>query len=324
MKHNKATIAALGLAAAVAAYFLFRKKANAGALPGAGVVPSPPVPVVSVPEITLTSEAVANAETLPLPGRTSETTIETRTSQLVPDAQAAIAEWVRTASQSAASRLSALSPTAFATEKVTSVPNFTATDLSTALSRGASTAAAPVTTLSQDTADQKKRREAYRGVIKAAADLLTKSGVSGSGCGILDAGRALALDPFGVSIERMAGVVDTIEQKVSQPISIERKDATYRSIAAMTDPIAICFALTVQLSKAATDVANANAQVTANPTTTASLIGRRIATALKVSCEGASSPTAATSSGINTFDAGKVASVSSSLTTQPTLKTGYL
>jgi hypothetical protein len=321
MKHNKATIAALGLAAAIAAYFLFRKKANAGELAGAGVVPGPSDPVVSVPEITLTSEVVADAATVALPGRTSQSTIEASNSAIVFDPQAAIADWISRSSQSAARLVSAVSPTDAAAAKVAA---FTPTELQAALTRGVTTAAAPVATLSQDTADQKKRREAYRGVIKAAADLLTKSGVSGSGCGILDAGRALALDPFGVSIERMAGVVDTIEQKVSQPISVERKDATYRSIAAMTDPIAICFALTVQLSKAATDVASANAQVTANPTTTASLIGRRIATALKVSCQGATSPTAATSSGVVTFDAGKIATSTSSLSPSPTLKTGYL
>lgn len=311
MKGNKWTIAAVGLAAALAAYFLMRKKAQAAALPSGSEPATTPEAVVEVPEITLTSEAVADATPTPPPGRTSQSTIEQ--TQQPYDGQAVIDSYLRAKTQSATRDL--------ATEQVKATAQ---SELQSALARGGSSAAAPVNLLSKDTADLKKRREAYRGVIKAAADLLQKAGVSGSGCGILDAARALALDPFGVPVERMAGVLDTIEQKVSKEISQTRKDATFRTISAMTDPIAICFALTVQISSAAADVAKANARVTANPATTANLVGRRIADALKVACQGATQARASAASASVTFDAGKAASTVTTPFAQPSLKIGTI
>jgi hypothetical protein len=311
VKTSKVTIAAIGFAAAIAAYFMFRKKAQAGALPAGDPLISPPVPEVTVPELTLTSEAVAEAATIALPGRTSESTIEAANKPY--DGQAAIDAYLReraaSATRDASKTQMVVTPQATLTEALAKVGS----------------AASPVTNLlSADTNAVKARREAYRGVIRAAADLLQKAGVTGSGCGILDASRALSLDPFGMAVDKMAGVVDTIEQKVSKVISTERKDATYATISAMSDPIAICFALTVQLTTASADVVRANTQGTATPSSTVSLVGRRIADALKVSCQAATAPSASTSIPVATFDAGKVASTTSSFTPKPTLKTGFL
>lgn len=313
MKTSKVTIAAIGLAAAIAAYFMFRKKAQAGALPALDALISPPVPEVTVPELTLTSEAVAEAATIALPGRTSESTIESTNKPY--DGQAAIDAYLRDRTKSATLDAS--------TVQLKVTPQSTLTQ---ALARGGS-AATPVTNLlSTDTNALKARREAYRGVIRAAATLLEKSGVTGSGCGILDANRALTLDPFGMAVDSMAGVVDTIEQKVSREISRVRVDASYASISAMSDPIAICFALTTQITSATADVTKANTQGTATPSSLAVVasVGRRIADALKVSCQGATTPSASTSIPVVTFDAGKVAATASSFTPKPTLKTGFL
>lgn len=312
MKTSKVTIAAIGVAAAIAAYFMFRKKAQAGALPAGAASTDLPVPEVTVPELTLTSEAVADAATIALPGRTSESSIESANKPY--DGQAAIDAYLRDRTRSATLDAS--------TAQLKVTPQ---TTLTQALARGGSLAT-PVNTLTPDTSAMKARREAYRGVIRAAADLLQKSGVTGNGCGILDANRALTLDPFGMAVESMAGVVDTIEQKVSKEISRVRPDASYATISAMSDPIAICFALTIQLSTAAADVVKANTQGTATPSSVAVLasVGRRIANALKVSCQAATSPSASTSIPYATFDAGKVASTTSSFASSPTLKTGYL
>ena len=313
MKTSKVTIAAIGLAAAIAAYFMFRKKAQAGALPASDPLISPPVPEVTVPELTLTSEAVAEAATIALPGRTSQSTIESTNKPY--DGQAAIDAYLRDRTKSATLDASK-------TQMIVTPQSM----LTQALARGGSAATPVANLLSTDTNALKARREAYRGVIRAAASLLEKSGVTGSGCGILDANRALTLDPFGMAIDKMAGVVDTIEQKVSKEISRVRIDASYASISAMSDPIAICFALTNQISSASADVTQANTQGTAKPSSMAVVasVGRRIADALKVSCQSATTPSASTSIPFVTFDAGKVASTSIGLTSTPTFKTGYL
>jgi len=305
MKGKDWAIAGLGLAVGIAAFLMFRKRANAAELLPAGTGPSVETPVVAQVETVLESTPV------PPPGRESQTPIELANQPY--DGQAAIDAYLRNSRASATRDLSQ--------EQVVITPQAA---LDTALARAGVSASAPVNLLSQDTADIKKRREAYRGVIRAAATLLEKSGVTGSGCGILDASRALALDPFGVSVDRMAGVVDTVEGKVSRVISDTRKDATFRTISAMTDSGAICLTLVTQLSKATVDVEAANARRTSSPDTVAALIGTKIATALKVSCQAATTPRETVTSSPIIFDAGAAATSANSLTSKTPIKTGFL
>lgn len=303
MKGKDWAIAGLGLAVGIAAFLMFRKKANAAELLPAGTGPSVDAPV------TVTPEPVLESTPLPLPGRESQSSIEAANQPY--DGQAAIDAYLRNRQASATRDLS--------TEIAVITPQVA---LNAALEKGG--ASAPVNILSRETDDLKKRREAYRGVIRAAASLLEKSGVTGSGCGILDANRTLALDPFGMSIDRMAAVVDTVEQKVSRVISETRKDATFRTICAMTDSGAIALSLVTQLSKASVDVEAANARRTSNASTAATLVGTKIADALKVSCQGAITARAAVNTSPITFDAGTAISSTPSLTAKTPIKTGFL
>lgn len=301
MKGKDLAVAGVGLALGVGAFLFLRRKAHAAELPAASESEAAP---------TIVTETTAAATPTPPPGRETQSSIEAANQPY--DGQAVIDAYLRSSQSSATRDLSKEQVLVTAQASIDS-----------AIAKGGGSASAPVNILSRESGDLKKRREAYRGVVRSAAKLLQVSGVSGSGCGILDADRALSLDPFGMSVDRLASVVDTIEQKVSRTISATRKDATFRTICAMSDAGAICLALVTQINKAASDVERANAAGVAS-NSASSVLGRNLAKAVQAACQGAIAPSGSVSKSPIVFDAGGAATTKPSVTSSIPLKTGFL